>query len=532
MAKRLVKISLATKFRLLFGMAVAGIIAAALVLPWYFTELLAEQGVQSPGAELTRLRLNEWVTEHPENPAAARDAGSRVVALHLAGAPEGEVRSGPSFIVVPADPDQSASEDPTVRQAIRRLRENPEQELAIFRTEDDQGRPLYRCFRAVRMESTCMACHGSAGPVEMQFSPGQLVGVIDVGLPPSAASGPLVWWTRGAFIAGGALAAMLAFLLFTIITQRLVLRPVRQLQGLADKVTEGDLSQRSTIETADELQRLGDSFNEMLEAITEQTDKLRRANQALDTKLNDLAEANVSLYQANQVKSEFLADIAHELRTPLNSIIGFADLVANNPEEKIGRYGKNISVAAKNLLNMINDMLDLAKIEAGRAEVNYDRVSVTDTCQTLLALIQPLADKKRLALSGRLDEDVPLIVTDGGKLQQILYNLLSNAVKFTPVDGEVVLTTEVSSRTAQGEPREVAIHVSDSGPGIPESEQQNIFEKFYQLDRTLTREASGTGLGLAISRELANLLGGRLSMTSAPGQGATFTVTLPVIPQT
>jgi signal transduction histidine kinase len=284
---------------------------------------------------------------------------------------------------------------------------------------------------------------------------------------------------------------------------------------------------RSEIQTGDELQRLGESFNDMLEAITDQTDKLRRANRALDLKLSELAQANVSLFQANQVKTDFLTNVSHELRTPLNSIIGFADLIREQDADRIGRWAQNISVAAKNLLAMINDLLDLAKIEAGRATVHLDKVALSDTCQTLLDLMKPQADQKQIDLVGQIDPSLPILETDGGKIQQILYNLLSNAIKFTPVGGEVKLSAEMVTGRA-GSPGQVEIAVADTGPGIPEADQQRIFDKFYQMDKPLTKQSAGTGLGLAISKELSQLLGGRLTVKSTPGQGATFRFILPV----
>jgi signal transduction histidine kinase len=178
---------------------------------------------------------------------------------------------------------------------------------------------------------------------------------------------------------------------------------------------------------------------------------------------------------------------------------------------------------------MINDLLDLAKIEAGKAVVRFDKVSVTDTCQTLLALMKPLADKKQIDLRGELGDDVPLIVTDASKVQQILFNLLSNAIKFTPVAGKVTLQAR-KEPSRPGSVDEVCICVADTGPGIAEDQQHRIFEKFYQVDRSLTKETSGTGLGLSISKELTNLLGGRLALKSSPGHGAEFTLTLPVEP--
>lgn len=526
MAKRKVKISLATKFRLLFGVAVVCVIASALAVPWYFTELLGEQGLERPAMELARLRLNEWVREHPRSAEAARK--SRIASLYTAD-PEYQQLKGPVFVRIETALKPGQADRPTLK-AIRALSQNPDQMLAVIKQDDEQGQTIYRCFRPVRVEATCAGCHNqSMARPDLRFQPDQLVAMIDVWQPPSAATGTLVWLTRGAFLIGALVAGVLAMVIFSLITQRLVLRPVGMLTSVADKVAEGDLTTRSTISTYDELQRMGESFNQMLAAIQDQHDRLTSANKALDVKLHELAEANVTLFQANKVKSEFLANVSHELRTPLNSIIGFADLLAGWTDERVQRYSGNISLAAKNLLSMINDMLDLAKIEAGKAVVRLDKFSVSDTCQTLMALMRPLADKKQLDLKSAVAADLPIVVSDVGKVQQILYNLLSNAIKFTPAGGAVTLRASMEPAPKTG-PAEVVLAVEDTGPGIPEADQPLIFEKFYQAGKTLTKESTGTGLGLAISRELANLLGGRLTFKSTPGHGAVFTLALPVEP--
>jgi len=527
MARKLVKFSLALKLRILFGAAVLAIIAAALTVPWYFMELLEAQRAQRDAAELTRLRLNEFLRDHPD---ANRDRHSDVALLYtmVPGEP-GEGREGPSLIFLKPTPPREGALDSAAREALADLSRNPDRDQAVEATEDTQGRQIFHCFRPVRVGASCAGCHSPSWPNNPQFQPGEMVALIEVAIPPPSSS--LVWLTRGAFMGGAVLAAVFAFVVFTALMQGIILRPIRQLRDLADRVAEGGLDVRSTIRTGDELQRLGESFNEMLTAISEQHEKLRSANRALDLKLGEISEANVALFQANKVKSEFLANISHELRTPLTSIIGFADLLGESDDPRIKRYGQNITAAAKNLLSMINDLLDLAKIEAGRAVVRFDKVSVTDTCQTLLTLMTPLADQKKLLLRGELADNVPLVTTDGGKLQQILYNLLSNAVKFTPPGGQVTLTTTLNSAQRSGQTiPEVEIAVADTGPGISEADQQRIFEKFYQADRTLTKETSGTGLGLSIAKELAQLLGGRLALKSEPGHGATFTFALPVEP--
>lgn len=537
MAKKFVKISLATKFRLLFGTTLLAVIAAALVVPWYFVELLAEQSLQRSADELTRLRLNEWVAKHPGNLKDAKEKSEIAEYYGRDTTPAGEDnaqnrdREGPVIITLTRDNKPDRPLESSGRNAQKAFLKNPDQKLAVIRGETERGRTIYYCYRAMRMNPTCMSasCHGPGASLKNQRQSGQLVGMIKVSMPPNASSGSIVWWTRLAFLIGGGLAALLASIFLAVITQRLILRPVRKLRQMSEKVADGDLTVRSDLHTRDELQLLGESFNEMLIAISDQHNKLRTANRAADLKLNELAEANVTLFQANKVKTEFLTNISHELRTPLNSIIGFADLLSDNGEERIGRYGQNIGTAARNLLSMINDLLDLAKIEAGRAQVRIDKVSLTGTCQTMIALMQPQADKKQISLNIELAEDLPLITSDGGKLQQILYNLLANAIKFTPVSGQVTLSAQCSGKGQDGEsPREVSVSVADTGPGISEAEQKHVFDKFYQADATLTKKSTGTGLGLAISRELTSLLGGRLTLRSSPGKGAVFTLTLPV----
>jgi len=522
MAKKDITISLATKFRLLFGTAVLGIIAVALVVPWYFMELMAQQGAQRAGAELTHLRLNEFIVDH-----AVTSRASRVEAIYSAGGAK-ELHRGPSFVGLNTDLSPVKELDFPAQDALRAFIRNVDQDLAVIDSESESGRTLYRCFRAVRVTPTCGSCHGPEAPVKQQYQQGQLVGMIDVAVPGRSGTNWLTWWTRVSFLVGVVLAGFVGSVLFAVIAQRLILRPVGQLREVTDRAAEGELEVRSHIASGDELERLSHSFNQMLAAIAEQHGKLTSANEALDLKLSELAEVNVTLHRANLVKNEFLANVSHELRTPLNSILGFADLLRETGDDRIGRYGENITMAAKNLLGMINDLLDIAKIEAGKAEVQFDRTSVSDICRTLLALMSPLADKNQITLESSLSDNLPIVVTDASKLQQILFNLLSNAIKFTPVGGTVRLTAsaDASHSGPSGDPG-VVISVNDTGPGIPEAEHSRIFEKFYQMEASLTKAVSGTGLGLAIAKELCGLICGRIVCKSTPGHGAEFIVFLP-----
>jgi signal transduction histidine kinase len=327
-------------------------------------------------------------------------------------------------------------------------------------------------------------------------------------------------------LVAGALAGALAFLVFFLITTKLILQPVRVLRETAEKVSKGDLNVRSHISTGDEFQHLSETFNVMLANLKESEDQLRAVNKSLDLRLGQLAESNVALYESNRLKSEFLANVSHELRTPLNSILGFAELLrdtlADKPEPRTTRYLQNILTSGKNLLALITDLLDLAKIEAGRMEVRSEPLSLGDLFEGLVGILKPLSEKKGLNVVVAVARDVPILHTDPAKLQQVLYNFLANAIKFSPTGGQIDLTAD------RVDDEHVRIGVTDQGGGIDPDKQQMIFEKFRQIDGSVTREHGGTGLGLAISKELTALLGGSIGVRSTPGQGSTFWIILPV----
>ncbi|HXH08668.1 MAG TPA: response regulator [Alphaproteobacteria bacterium] len=238
----------------------------------------------------------------------------------------------------------------------------------------------------------------------------------------------------------------------------------------------------------------------------------------------ELEEANLKLEAASRHKSEFLANMSHELRTPMNAIIGFTRLVMRRakdilPARDYDNLGK-ILVSADHLLNLINDILDLSKIEAGRMEVHPTRFELGPLLDECVRTIEPLVKGERLHLVKEIEPGLPALFTDQDKLKQVLVNLLGNAVKFTE-EGTI-------SMTARQQDGQVALAVADTGIGIPEDKLELIFEEFRQADSSTTRRYSGTGLGLSISRRLVHLLGGDIVVQSAVGVGSTFTVLLPL----
>ena len=261
--------------------------------------------------------------------------------------------------------------------------------------------------------------------------------------------------------------------------------------------------------------------------LEERTQQLERQKAELVQVQKDLSDNARTLERINRYKSEFLANMSHELRTPLNSSLILAKLLADNAngnlDEEQVRYARTIHSSNNELLTLINDILDLSKIEAGQIDIIPEEVPVAELVASLRSTFDPVAADRKLAFHTDVATNVPAsLVTDTQRVQQILKNLLSNAFKFTP-KGEVTL--HVSLR----EGRRIAFAVRDTGIGIPDKQQEVIFEAFRQADGTTSRQYGGTGLGLSISRELASRLGGSIQLKSEPGMGSTFTLDLPLV---
>jgi signal transduction histidine kinase/CheY-like chemotaxis protein/CHASE3 domain sensor protein len=268
-----------------------------------------------------------------------------------------------------------------------------------------------------------------------------------------------------------------------------------------------------------ELETTNAQLEEQAQQLEVQRDDLARTASAVQLKARELE-------QASQYKSDFLANMSHELRTPLNSLLILAKLLSDNPLENLTaeqvKFARTIQSSGSDLLNLINDILDLSKIEAGHVEIRPESVSVERLVKEVQQTFDPIARERKLGFTVEVaPECPPLIETDAHRLQQVLKNLLSNAFKFTE-QGKVDLTIR---RAAEGR---VALAVSDTGIGMTPEQQHSVFDAFRQADGTISRKYGGTGLGLSISRELARLLGGTITLRSALGQGSTFTVELPV----
>lgn len=453
------------------------------------------------------------------------------------------------------------SPDPTIereqptnefeRQVLERfLKKKPEDLAKSDRPEYVEG-PVtenneYQYFQAIRAERQCLTiCHspgvkgginmdpepspyGRAAPGEQKWNEGDLMAVVRVAIPYDPMQAKISWhWNI--LLAVAIITAFLAMIAFYITIRYLIARPLKHLRDVSDAISHGNMALRAEIHTGDEFESLAVAFNRMLRHLMAVQDELRQVNADLDAKVDELARVNMQLYEMNRVKSDFLATMSHELRTPLNSILGFSDVLGSiqSLDEKQKRYVANIQKSGRMLLEMINNILDLAKIESGKMEIRLTEFSIEHLIAAQCDMARPLTEKKNIDLNTDIQPDLPPMFQDQARVQQILNNLLSNAIKFTPEGGRILVTARRNERN------ELVMRVVDTGVGIAEQDQQLIFEKFRQ-GRTampggdaITREYSGTGLGLSIVKELCKLLGGEVSVESALGTGSVFTVRLP-----
>ena len=240
---------------------------------------------------------------------------------------------------------------------------------------------------------------------------------------------------------------------------------------------------------------------------------------------DEIQDKSRQLEEASQHKSQFLANMSHELRTPLNAILGYTELMADGaygePSEKMLGILKRLEANGRHLLGLINDVLDLSKIEAGQLALELSDYCVQDIAQTVRSTLEPLAADKKLAFKLELAPDLPPGHGDGRRLTQVLINLVGNAIKFTDA-GEVAIKAEANNGSFH-------VSVRDTGPGISAADQTRLFQEFQQADNAITKKKGGTGLGLAISKRIVEMHGGRIWVESQPGQGSTFAFTLPIV---
>ncbi|MCA9040742.1 MAG: HAMP domain-containing protein [Planctomycetaceae bacterium] len=402
----------------------------------------------------------------------------------------------------------------------------PEYTLTQPGTDPEQGK-TYHYYAAMRAKQSCIQCHRNTNP---DIKEGDLLGVVYLKFPLKKTQKALAM-NNAILMATAIVTAFLAMLAAYAIVRYVIVKPVLHLKDVSDGIARGILDLRADIRTGDEFEELSHAFNRMLRHLVTVQDELRGVNINLDAKVDELAQVNLNLYEMNKLKDNFLATMSHELRTPLNSILGFSEVLeqAPNLSDKQQRYVHNIQQSGRELTALINELLDLAKIESGKMEVQIAETNINDLVSRQVDAISSLAHKKNIDLNLIPSQELKVVQQDPGKIQQILNNLLSNAVKFTPEGGRVSVYVD------KLEDERFQILVEDTGVGIPLDDQEMIFDKFRQgksipgMKDTMTREFSGTGLGLSIVKELTKLLGGEIFLESEFGKGSRFYVQLPIV---
>ncbi len=521
-----VRISLANKCQLLFGAAVVLILTAALAVVWVRMQVLVAEGHKEAARRLT----NAWLAGKIDLTEAAPDFNSTTLIDHL--------DQGLLLTLIRKDElELAAAQDQSLATAIRQFQSSNDRDEYF---DAMPGRPSFRYVRAIRKSDLPRLRNGGPNRLTPTLeSPGladPLEMVLLLQMRAEQAEKQLAL-NRMYVVAAGLVAGLLAIGVFWFITMRLILSPVRVLRDTAHKISEGDLNIRSDINTGDEFEQMSDTFNHMVQTLKENQDQLGNVNKTLDLKLVELSRSNVALHETNKIKNEFLANVSHELRTPLNSIVGFAEVLEETLRERTGpvdekrkRYVANIILSSRRLLDLINDLLDLAKIEAGRMDMRIEPMSVADTVEGLVTLMKPQAERRKIEMQVSVQPNLPMVETDAGKFQQVLFNFLANAVKFTPEGGSISIDARLHPPEANvNEPTtRLCVSVTDNGPGIAPEMHDKVFEKFTQLDSAVTKEHGGSGLGLAICRELSRLLQGRIELVSDVGRGATFSLLIPL----
>jgi two-component system sensor histidine kinase BarA len=526
--------SLERKCRFLFGAATLLLITGSFY--WYArqTEDLVYEQTNTTGRLLVRSfleKMHEQLFRLPATSAVGKNGGAQLstsdyeklrTALESSALPASLQDYHQRFIKPFAGKLENQPGDSYENRLVQEYLADPD------RPEDSRIIPAQthiQYYAPIRAAPNCMsaACHPLAGEKEARTDTHPyLIGVANISMPTGAIEKG-IHENRARLIATALVTVILIMVGSLLIVRYIIVKPVKHLKEVSDAISAGELNVRSEIQTGDEFEDLSHAFNRMLRNLVSMQDRLRKVNTDLDLKVDELAQANMALYESNKLKGDFLATMSHELRTPLNSILGFSDVLLSGSDlnEKQQRWVCNIRSSGDQLLGLINDILDLAKIEAGKMQVRVEEFSLHDVAEGLLSMFRPLAEKKNIELRAQIDPDIGVLRQDAGKLQQILSNLFSNAIKFTPEGGRVVMS-------AVADPPNLVLTVTDTGVGIATEDQELVFEKFRQAANPLTREHAGTGLGLSIVRELSKLLGGEVTLESELGRGSKFTVRLPL----
>jgi signal transduction histidine kinase/CheY-like chemotaxis protein len=392
------------------------------------------------------------------------------------------------------------------------------------------GRRLIVVMRPILNEKDCYHCHGSIKKV---------LGAIVVRLDAERTYTQVVAQRNRTVMIVLFLIPIAVILVYLMVNQ-LVRHPVERLADKAKKFAEGDMSVKVDVKTDDEIGILGQTFNYMVDSVSSFSNKLEEEVKRKSALLNErtrlmnlLERANKDLRELDKMKSTFLANMSHELRTPMNAIIGYTDLLIDGVDgpinEEQDKSLNKVATNARHLLQLINDVLDISKIEAGKMKINPKEIDLRWLVESVAPTFEPQLKMKGITLTVNISDVLPHVYGDEARLKEVLINLMSNAIKFTH-EGGITISARLSERGVNpgAPPLFMEICVEDSGIGIKEEDIGKIFDKFVQADLTTVRQYEGTGLGLSIARGLISLHKGMIWVTSKLGKGSTFCFTLPL----
>ncbi len=426
--------------------------------------------------------------------------------------------------------------------ALQQFRIDPELK-EYWSTATIEGKEVFRYMAPLEINESCLSCHGQpkgeidvTGYAKEGYEIGDSGGALSLIMPMDI----FLQNTRTNFLGNAfffLLLIVVCILAIYFLVTRLVTSSLGELEKAVGEVGSGNLDVDLTgIKAEGEVKHLALHFQQMISQlrdlynnlelkVEDRTIELEKANDILKQHQLELEEANSKLQEVNSYKSEFLAIMSHELRTPLTSVIAFTELLLSeeySEEDTEKRYLEEIRTNSEILLRMINNILDLAKIEAGKGEIVFETMDMADVIASVEGVILPLARNKGINLSSIIASEVPLFKGDPEKIRRVVENLAGNALKFTGKGGKVRIYVNYDADN-----KEVLITVSDTGIGIKKDDFKHIFEKFTQSDSSASRKYGGTGLGLALAKELVELHGGWITVASEPNVGSTFTVGIP-----
>lgn len=420
--------------------------------------------------------------------------------------------------------------DPFEEKVLRKMEKDPNL-LEYWEEDVVDGKRAERYLYALRITEDCLLCHGPTEKapdfiknhydIGYDYRIGELRGAISVIIPKEIAEQRFA--ANVVFFVTVSSVSILLIVVIVFLTTGKFMKPIERLTAAVTTITKtGDLTTKVDVSATDEVGQLGRAFNDM-------STKLQLTYATLEQRIAEktayLQQAISALERANKMKSEFLANMSHELRTPLNAIIGFAevlrDKIAGDLNEEQMDFANDIHSSGCHLLQMINDILDLSKIEAGRMELQCEVFPVHEAIEEVYTIIKGLASKKHLELKTIILTDVDNLEADRVKFKQVLYNLLSNAIKFTPENGKVVLEASIVDDMLQ-------ISVSDTGIGIKNEDLGKVFNEFWQADGSFARKYEGTGLGLPLTKKILEMHGGKIWCESEYGKGSIFYFVLPL----